>query len=120
MIKIWVDDIRPAPEGYDIQINTTTGTIVRIIDEFRKTEKEDFKDWQELFISLDHDSGDYRYFGGDYIKVLEYLGDKYNEHPYSKFAKFIRDKVIFHLHTANPVGRDNMRRIIQRNGWREV
>ena len=25
-----------------------------------------------------------------------------------------------HLHTANPAGRENMRRIIQKNGWREV
>ena len=25
-----------------------------------------------------------------------------------------------HLHTANPVGRENMRRIIQKNGWKEV
>ena len=24
------------------------------------------------------------------------------------------------IHTANPVGRENMRRIIQKNGWKEV
>ena len=32
----------------------------------------------------------------------------------------IKNKITFHLHTANPVGRENIRRIIQKNGWREV
>ena len=57
---------------------------------------------------------------GDYIKVLDYLDERCNAHPYSKFTKFIKNKISFHLHTANPVGRENMRRIIQKNGWREV
>lgn len=106
MTKIWVDDVRPAPEGYywvktvdlckDLlhwhKFPTRLGTTTLPIEE----------------ISLDHDAGDYSKFGGDYIKILDYMEEL-----------GIND-ISINLHTANPVGRDNMRRIIQKNGWREV
>ena len=114
IIKIWVDDIREKPEDYDFWLKSTEETIRTITEEFC---------WhpnQEIILSLDHDCGDYKEYGGDYIRVLDYLDEQYNYHPYSKFSRFIKEKVTFHLHTANPVGRDNMKRIIQKNGWREV
>lgn len=30
------------------------------------------------------------------------------------------DNIPIHIHTANPVGAEKMRRIIRRNGWKEV
>ena len=30
------------------------------------------------------------------------------------------DDIPIHLHTMNPVGRENMRRIIQHNGWKQI
>lgn len=114
MIKIWVDDERERPEDYDWWLKTTISVIATIEDEFC---------WhpnQEIVLSLDHNCGDYKEYGGDYIKVLDYLDERCNAHPYSKFTRFIKNNISFHLHTANPVGKANMRRIIQKNGWKEI
>lgn len=64
-------------------------------------------------MSLDHDSGDFNYQGGDYIELLKWLEEKQHIENWKIPTKF-------HLHTANPVGVENMRRIIQKNGWKEV
>ena len=63
-----------------------------------------------IHIDLDHDAGDYACDGGDYIEVLKWLERK--QLPDTGYT--------FHLHTMNPVGRDNMRAIINSNGWREI
>lgn len=109
MIKIWVDDIRPAPEDYDVWKKTVLGTIDAI--------KMAYKRSLSIELSLDHDAGIYAQSGGDYIKILDWLERESKEYLCDQF---IEENMIFHLHTANPVGRENMRRIIQKNGWREV
>ena len=58
-------------------------------------------------IDMDHDAGEFQNDGGDYIKVLDWLESQYLSVP-------------IRIHSANPVGVANMRRIIQRNGWKEV
>ena len=58
-------------------------------------------------IDLDHDAGDYSSDGGDYIKLLDWLEETGRNYP-------------IRIHSANPVGVQNMRRIIERNGWREI
>lgn len=45
--------------------------------------------------------------GGDYIKLLDYLEETERNYP-------------IRIHSMNPVGVENMRRIIRRNGWTEV
>ena len=92
-IRIWVDDIRPVPEGYE-GTKSVEETIL-LIEELEREGKE-----IEL-LDLDHDLGDYAQFGGDAIKILDYLVE--NE-------KYIPIKI----HTANPVGRANMERMINR------
>ena len=59
-------------------------------------------------LDLDHDAGDFVKMGGDYIFILEWLENVgiYN--------------IPIRLHTMNPVGRENMRAIIQKNGWKEI
>ena len=71
-MKIWVDDIRPAPKSY---------YWVKTVDLCK-----DLLRWH---------------------KIPSRLGTRLLDIP-------------IHLHTVNPVGRDNMRRIIHKNGWREV
>ena len=51
-----------------------------------------------------YQSGD----GGDYIKLLDWL----EEMNITTFP--------IHIHSQNPVGAENMRRIIRKNGWREA
>ena len=63
-----------------------------------------------ILIDLDHDSGDYFDDGGDYIKILDWLEEK----------GIVDTRYFFRLHTMNPIGAENMRRIIKRNKWREV
>ena len=52
-------------------------------------------------LDLDHDLGDYARFGGNAIKILDYLAERETFYPIS-------------IHTANPVGRANMERMIER------
>lgn len=63
-----------------------------------------------ILIDLDYDLGDYYKDGGDVVKLLEWLEKE----------EIVDTGFFFRLHTADPIGAENMRRIIQRNGWREV
>ena len=58
-------------------------------------------------IDIDHDAGDYVSDGGDYIKLLDWLEETGRSYPIK-------------IHSMNPVGVENIRRIIQRNGWIEI
>ena len=58
-------------------------------------------------LDLDHDSGEYYQYGGDYIKLLDWLEETGRNYP-------------IRIHSMNPVGRENMRAIIKHNGWTEV
>lgn len=99
MYKIWVDDCRTPPDGY-IWFKTVNKTIDFILIH------NDEIDLLDLY----HDASiDYVSDGGDYIKILDFL---------EKTFPNIQCK--FHIHSMNVVGVENMRRIIQRNGWEEV
>ena len=98
-MKIWVDDIRPAPDDY-VRYKSVKMTIFAIL----LYEKKHIP--IEL-ISLDHDAGDYAFDGGDYINILNWLEETGRNYP-------------IHIHSMNPVGVENMRRIIKRNNWKEI
>lgn len=111
-MKIWVDDIRPAPEGY-IWAKSTNDAILIIsgysmfIDYIcYKIEEPQTLPWFEV-IDVDHDAGEYADCGGDYIRILDWM-EQYHI------------KIPIRIHSQNPVGVENMRRIIERNGWTEV
>ena len=103
-MKIWVDDVRPAPEGYVWCKSMQEAKDTVLMLELYATVNESYK--VEL-IDLDHDAGDYAYDGGDYIKLLDWLEETERNYP-------------IRIHSMNSVGVENMRRIIQRNGWTEV
>ena len=108
MTKFWIDDIRPAPPGW---------THIHSVNEFIELWKKDPNlDLEIDTISLDHDAGDYFKFGGDYIRCLDYMTSVFETRSDDIWNYGIK----YHLHSANPVGVANMRRIIQRNGWTEV
>lgn len=127
MIKLWIDDVRPAPEGY-VWYKSVNEAKERIEDlekeqqyfqdlAFRFLHSGDRMAYHNVmkmcnrrgieFIDIDHDSGDYNIDGGDYIRLLDWLEETGRNYP-------------IRIHSANAVGVENMRRIIQRNGWKEI
>ena len=64
-MKIWLDDLRPAPEGY-----VWCRSVNEAIRFIKSTESE-----SEL-IDCDHDLGDYAKDGGDGIKLLDWLAEQ--------------------------------------------
>lgn len=127
-MKLWIDDVRPAPDGY---------VWLRSVDVAKEAIKELEKQsnlcgtcaHKEMFsgaplhranalsllkrflqielIDMDHDAGNFVVNGGDYIKLLDWLEETGRSYP-------------IRIHSMNPVGAENMRRIIARNGWVEV
>ena len=110
-MKLWIDDMRPAPEGY-ISFKGVNEALRFIV-----ANRADIE-----VISLDHDSGDYHKYGGDYIRILDEL-ERLSRKQTTEgliWRMCLHNVIKFHLHSANPVGVANMRRIIERNGWEEV
>lgn len=110
-MKLWIDDVRPAPDGY-VWCKSVDDAIYEI-DGCNLYNWVSTPDDKIEIISLDHDAGNFAKYGGDYIQVLDYL--EYLE----KTSDFKVDFSI-NLHSMNPVGVENMRRIIRRNGWKEI
>ena len=110
-LKLWIDDVRPAPEGY---------VWCKSVDDAWSTIRRYTNDIEE--ISLDHDAGEYVFEGGDYIKILDKLESLCHSTNAIERAYWLERCIRFRfsLHSANAVGVANMRRIIQRNGWKEV
>ena len=102
-MKIWVDDVRPAP-GDCFHEWLWCGSVNNAILAIEAAE-ENRKEIE--IIDLDHDAGEYYHMGGDYINILNWLEETGRSYP-------------IRIHSMNPVGVENMRRIIERNGWREV
>lgn len=99
-MKLWIDDVRPAPEGYKWLFSVNMATTYIELVEARGECIE--------IIDIDHDAGIYAHGGGgDYIKVLDWLEVTGRNYP-------------IRIHSMNPVGVANMRAIIERNGWKEV
>ena len=126
-MKLWLDDVREAPEGYvrcksvdeakhcimkyenDAEEHYAQG--VRDLENGNEAGMLDEIDHGNEFIceviDMDHDAGDYESEGGDYIKLLDWLEETGRNYP-------------IRIHSANAVGVENMRRIIERNGWKEI
>ena len=111
-MKLWIDDVRSAPEGY-VWCKSVNEAINVIFwcDEFVYMAQKQMREPTTLnpieLIDIDHDADDYAYDGGDYIKLLDWLEETGRNYP-------------IRIHSMNSVGVDNMRRIIKRNGWKEV
>ena len=97
-MKLWIDDMRPAPEGY---------VWFKTVNEVKEWLGRIEYTYGVELIDIDHDAGDYACDGGDYIKLLDWLEETGRNYP-------------IRIHSQNIVGVQNMRRIIQRNGWKEV
>lgn len=118
-MKIWMDDVRPAPPGYT-RVYDVEGAINEIIRCKKETdflwkqyimghmERELFEKCFAAFnieeVSCDNDLG-----GGipEGYKLLDWLeATGYN--------------IPIRIHSTNPVARQRMQAIIQKNGWMEI
>ena len=110
-MKLWIDDLRPAPEGYVwCKSVDEARKLIRTVDECYIEGFGVISSCDEVTIELidiDHDAGDYVSDGGEYIKLLDWLEATGRKYP-------------IRIHSMNPVGRENMRAIIRKNNWMEV
>lgn len=107
-MKVWVDDIRTLPKGFDVAIHSVKEFKTLFADVIEQNDVID-----EL--SLDHDAGEYKSHGGDYIEILNWF-----EYLYFNFGYDIKKYVKkFSFHTSNPVGRKNMKRIVNIHCWND-
>ena len=127
-MKLWVDDVMPAPDEDYIWVKSVRDAIAVILQ--HESNVEFFSDqgyrmehvgrlnlalrFAKLvqthtieLIDTDHDAGEYAQYGGDYIKLLDWLEQTGRNYP-------------IRIHSMNVVGVANMRAIIQKNGWKEV
>jgi len=84
-MKLWVDDVRPAPDGWIWA--KSYKSAMKLLEQ---------NDWDFDVISLDHDLGGTK-TGYDILYRIERRA-----HEYVNYAPFIG------VHTANPVARDRM------------
>lgn len=105
-MKLWIDDVRPAPPGYFPcrSVNEAKEIIKKYSSriDFDNNSIDDIE-----MIDIDHDVGIYASRGGDYIKLLDWFEETDRNYP-------------IRIHSMNSVGVENMRAIIRRNGWKEV
>lgn len=110
-MKLWIDDVRPAPEGYVWceSVNKAKKTIYEAEYNLNIAFKygRSYEKYKIELIDIDHDAGNYAFDGGDYIKLLDWLEETGRNYP-------------IRIHSQNPVGIQNMRAIIRRNGWKEI
>lgn len=92
-MKLWLDDLRPVPYGYEGARSVSEAKQLILEAEHNGIEIE--------ALDLDHDLGDYADQGGDAIRLLDWLAERETFYPVE-------------IHTANPVGRANMERILAR------
>jgi hypothetical protein len=90
-MKIWLDDLRPSPDS-DWVICHSVNEAIKVLQENEIEE-----------ISLDHDLGDYAHDGGDGTHLVDWMAE-YNVWPTVRIA----------IHSANPVGREQMRATVNR------
>ena len=119
LMRLWMDDLRPAPEGYTrvYLVDETISEIIRCNKETVFLMKQYILGYMDrallekcikVFIieeiSCDNDLGEGNAEG---YKLLDWLEATGRNYP-------------IRIHSANPVARERMRAIIQRNGWKEV
>lgn len=103
-MKLWIDDVRQPPSDDWIWCKSVNGAKAMIIMYEHQYQTD------TITIDLDHDAGEFEINGGDYINLLNWLEEE----------QCVDTGYFFHIHSMNPVGIQNMRNIIQHNGWREV
>lgn len=118
---LWVDDVRHPPDNLNYYWERSVNSAKTFIQEnedmikrLRNNNKFSFPLRNAMvrvqgieYIDIDHDAGDYAKDGGDFIQILNWMEETGRNYP-------------IRIHSMNPVGVQNMRAIIEYNGWREI
>lgn len=90
-MKMWLDDVRPMPDGFDIHVRTEKEAVDLL------------KTGTVHYMSFDHDLGDER------------RGTGYGVAKYIESAAFLGEipKLGWRIHSANPVGAKNITQAMQ-------
>ena len=103
---LWIDDIRTPPEKFYYQGKPVHWERAWDVEGAKQAIREhEWYDYRYDLLSVDHDAGDYG--PPDYIKLLDWLEETGRSYP-------------IRIHSMNTVGVENMRRIIEKNGWKEI
>lgn len=103
-MKLWFDDIRPAPEGYCWVLSVNQGIF--LYERGLRTGDPVTE------VHLDFDSDNYYAYGGDYINFLYYLEER------QRHGDETVSSIVFSFHSSNPIGIKVMREICLRHGWK--
>ena len=103
-MKIWIDDVRPAPSGYMWCKTVIEAKALIERCELYFTILPDI--WEIEVIDLDYDAGEYAVYGGDYIKLMDWLVERGTLYPLA-------------FHSQNCVGMEYMKRMYRRYWLRE-
>ena len=105
---LWVDDIREPPNESEYIWVKSVNEAKHEIRQIEFYSSVDSGKWLAItLLDLDHDAGKFAKHGGDYIEILNWMERTGRSYP-------------IRIHSMNVVGVENMRRIIQKNGWTEV
>lgn len=99
MVRLWLDDVRPAPKGF-----IHAYTVDELIEAVKLVEHMAASNTIIEVISLDNDLGEGLKEGYKFLDWMEATGRSYP----------------IHIHSANTVAVERMRQIIQHNNWEEV
>jgi hypothetical protein len=101
-MKLWIDDVRPAPQDGSWWIHLKS---VNEAKEYIELAGRYLYGITIELIDIDHDAGDFVNDGGDYIRLLDWLEEMGYNYP-------------IRIHSMNPVGRANMEAICRKNNWK--
>lgn len=96
-MKLWLDDLRPAPDGWTHAHSVDESTLI-----IMACSPDKFED-----ASLDNDLGEYSQYGGDGYKLLDWMREN-DAWPKNKPT----------VHSMNPVRAQTMKDDIERY-WHE-
>ena len=118
IMKIWMDDIREAPEGY-----IRTYNVPQAINAIRQIERKVDFIWEDkVFHKIDDSFAAKRlqYYIIEEIACDNDLGRKeFDGYKLLDWLEATGRNYPIRILTSNPVARQRMRKIIERNNWEE-